>query len=80
VAPARVIAALPLGGRVKMDPWNAKLTMLQAKPAGMVAEREEMSFEVTPFILYLTRNTDSTVNPKHVAASTDAETRPVAYP
>jgi hypothetical protein len=56
VAPATVIAALPLGGRVKMDPWNASIAMLQTKPVGTVAEREKMPFEVTPFILYLTRH------------------------
>jgi hypothetical protein len=49
------IVALPLGGRVKMDPWSDKLEMLKAKPVGTVAEREKMPFEVTPFMLYLTR-------------------------
>ena len=29
--------------------------MLKSKPVGTVAEREKMPFEVTPFILYLTR-------------------------
>ena len=52
---------LPLGGRIKMDPWSDKLEMLKAKPVGTVAEREKMPFEVTPFMLYLTReiNTNS---------------------
>jgi hypothetical protein len=49
------IVALPLGGRIKMDPWSDKLEMLKAKPVGTVAEREKMPFEVTPFMLYLTR-------------------------
>jgi hypothetical protein len=58
--PSQVVA-LPLGGRVKMDPWSDKLEMLKAKPVGTVAEREKMPFEVTPFMLYLTRevNTNS---------------------
>ena len=58
------IVALPLGGRIKMDPWGDKLEMLKAKPAGAMAEREKMPFEVTPFMLYLTReinNTTSTI-------------------
>ena len=44
-----------------MDPWSDKLEMLKAKPVGTVAEREKMPFEVTPFMLYLTRlaNTNS---------------------
>jgi len=49
------IAALPLGGRVKVDPWSDKLEMMKSKPVGAVAESEQMPFEVTPFILYLTR-------------------------
>ena len=49
------IAALPIGGRVKMDPWNDKLDLLKSKPVGAVAEREKMPFEVTPFMPYLTR-------------------------
>jgi hypothetical protein len=54
-----VIAALPLGGRIKLDPWSDQLEMIKAKPVGAVAEREKMPFEITPFILYLTRETGS---------------------
>jgi len=64
------IAALPLGGRVKIDPWNDKLELIKSKPVGTVAEREKMPFEVTPFMPYLTRyGADAT---KPVAASTSA--------
>jgi hypothetical protein len=52
---AQKIAALPIGGRVKMDPWNDKLEMIKSKPIGTIAEREKMPFEVTPFMPYLTR-------------------------
>jgi len=55
----KVLAALPLGGRIKMDPWNDELTMLKAKPVNIVAEREKMPFEVTPFVIYLTREQSS---------------------
>ena len=51
-----IFAALPLGGRLKFDPWNDQVELLKAKPVGMVAEREKMPFEITPFILYLTRD------------------------
>jgi Peptidase family M48 len=62
------IAALPLGGRVKIDPWNDRLDLIKAKPVGVVAEREKMHFEITPFMPYLTRyGTEAT---KPVAAST----------
>jgi len=63
------IAALPLGGRVKIDPWNDKLELMKSKPVGAVAEREKMPFEVTPFMPYLTRYGGDT---KPVAASATA--------
>jgi hypothetical protein len=49
------IVALPIGGRVKMGPWNDKLNLIKSKPTGAVAEREKMSFEITAFMPYLTR-------------------------
>jgi hypothetical protein len=45
---ANVIAALPLGGRIKVDPWNDQLRMLKSKPVGVVAESEKIPFEVAP--------------------------------
>ena len=59
-----------------MDPWSDKLEMLKAKPVGTVAEREKMPFEVTPFMLYLTReiNTNSSVVPGAVSADSKAAT------
>jgi len=72
-ASATPVVALPLGGRVKMDPWSDKLEMLKAKPVGTVAEREKMPFEVTPFMLYLTRevNTNSGLLPSAVSADSN---------
>jgi len=51
----QIIVALPIGGRVKLDPWNDKLDLIKSKPVGAVAEREKMPFEVTPFMPYLMR-------------------------
>jgi Peptidase family M48 len=56
---ANVIVALPLGGRIKVDPWNDQLRLLKSKPVGTVAETEKMPFEVTPFFFYLTRQGDN---------------------
>jgi hypothetical protein len=64
---AQKIAALPIGGRVKMDPWSDKLEMIKSKPVGTIAEREKMPFEVTPFMPYLTRYGSEAAKP--VAAS-----------
>src|SRR5437870_8772203 len=63
----QMIAALPIGGRVKVDPWNDKLEMIKSKPVGTVAEREKMPFEVTPFMPYLTRYGSEATKP--IAAS-----------
>jgi hypothetical protein len=52
---ANQIVALPLGGRVKLDPWDDTLDLLKSKPVGSITEREKMPFEITPFVLYLTR-------------------------
>src|SRR5579863_91243 len=54
---ANQIIALPLGGRIKLDPWDDKLEMMKTKPVGTVSEREKMPFEITPFMPYLTRET-----------------------
>ena len=49
------IAALPLGARVKVDPWSDAAQLTKAKPVSLVSAREKMPFEVTPLFPYLTR-------------------------
>jgi len=49
------IAALPIGARVKVDPWTDRLELVKAKPVALLSPREKMPFEVTPFMPYLTR-------------------------
>lgn len=49
------IAALPLGGRIKMDPWSDQVELAKAKPVALASAREKMPFEITPFFPYLTR-------------------------
>ena len=48
------LSALPLGGRIKLDPWTDRIEMVKAKPVALLSEREKMPFEVTPFEPYLT--------------------------
>ncbi len=75
---ADVIAALPLGGRIKVDPWNDELRMLKSKPVGTMAESEKVPFEVTPFVIYLTRQGEhsSAEAASTVAAKADSEPKP----
>lgn len=49
------IAALPLGARLKVDPWSNRLEMMKSKPVAGLAARDKMPFEVTPFVPHLTR-------------------------
>jgi hypothetical protein len=49
------VAALPLGGRVRVDPWNDQLELIKTKPVAITAASEKMPFEVTPFFPFLTR-------------------------
>jgi hypothetical protein len=70
------IAALPLGGRVKIDPWNDKLELIKSKPVGTVAEREKMPFEITPFMPYLTRYGSDSTKPVAASAATPQTVKP----
>ncbi len=49
------IAALPLGGRVKLNAWDDKVDMVKAQPVAITSARDKMPFEVTPFFPRLTR-------------------------
>jgi hypothetical protein len=52
--------------------------MLKAKPVGTVAEREKMPFEVTPFMLYLTREVNANSSAAMPSGPTTADTKAVA--
>jgi len=69
----QMIAALPIGGRVKLDVWYDRLELIKSKPIGTVAEREKMPFEVTPFMPYLTRYNADSSKP---ANASSADTKP----
>jgi hypothetical protein len=49
------IAALPLGGRVKMDPWTDQVELAKTRPVPLALSREKMPFEITPFFPHLMR-------------------------
>jgi len=66
------IAALPLGGRIKVDPWSSQATLAKSKPVALLSAREKMPFEVTPVFPYLTRA--SAQGSEKVASTTPAPT------
>jgi hypothetical protein len=49
------ISALPIGARLKLDPWSDHVELVKAKPVPLLSVREKMPFEVTPFMPFLTR-------------------------
>jgi hypothetical protein len=50
------MAALPLGGRVKLNPWNDHVELMKTMPVGITSARQKMPLEVTPFSPWLTRS------------------------
>ena len=49
------IAALPLGGRIRLDPWSDQIELEKSQPVTLALAREKMPFEITPFFPHLTR-------------------------
>jgi hypothetical protein len=49
------VAALPLGGRVRVDPWTNQLELIKTKPVAITTAADKMPFEVTPFFPFLIR-------------------------
>jgi hypothetical protein len=49
------IAALPLGSRIRLNPWTDSIELVKTRPLSLLSPREKMPFEVTPFVLHLTR-------------------------
>ena len=61
------IAALPLGGRIRVDPWSDQVELSKAKQVALTSAREKMEFEITPFFPHLSRLSES---PDKVALTT----------
>ena len=76
------VSALPLGGRVKVDPWNDRLELIKTKPVSITAVSDKLPFEVTPFFLFLTRYGTAAPDKATPAASsaTPPSTAPTAAP
>ncbi|MBI1740513.1 MAG: M48 family metalloprotease [Acidobacteriales bacterium] len=72
------IAALPLGGRVKVDPWNNRLELIKTKPVALNSPAEKMPFEVTPFFPFLTRLGTATPTTATPATTTPGTATPSA--
>ena len=75
------IAALPLGGRVKLNPWDDRVEIVKAQPVAITSARDKMPFEVTPFFPRLSRyNVTGTPAATTAAAPTATATTAEASP
>ena len=66
------IAALPLGSRLKINPWDDKVFPLNVKSVPFLNARDKMPFEVTPIYFRLARYAE----PEPPAATPDTGTAP----
>ncbi len=49
------LAALPLGSRVRLEPWANRTYLMKTRAVALLSSREKMPFEVAPVNLRLTR-------------------------
>src|SRR5580658_3774762 len=68
------VAALPLGGRVEINPWDDRAEMVKTAPVAITSARDKMPFEVTPFYPRLARYGAS--NPSAAPATAAANSTP----
>jgi Peptidase family M48 len=65
------IAALPMGGRVKLNAWTDRVELTKSAPVAITSARDKMPFEVTPFFPRLSRmNSDANVGNATAASNT----------
>jgi hypothetical protein len=63
------IAALPMGGRVKLNAWTNRVELAKTAPVAITSARDKMPFEVTPFFPRLSRLTSDAVPGTTTAAA-----------
>src|SRR5579864_4941709 len=66
------IAALPMGGRVKLNPWTDRVELTKSAPVAITSARDKMPFEVTPFFPRLSRLTSDANTGNATSASNTA--------
>jgi len=59
------MGALPMGSRIKINPWNDGISLMKTHQVAPISPREKIPFEVTPIDLYLTRYVESAAGGQH---------------
>ena len=49
------VAASPLGGRLKLNPWDDRVELVRSSPVVITSARDKIPFELTPFTPHLSR-------------------------
>ncbi|MBV9670197.1 MAG: M48 family metalloprotease [Acidobacteriales bacterium] len=70
------ISALPLGSRITVNPWSDQLRLLKTQTMALSSAKEKMPFQVTPFMVYLTREGQGQNAPPAQQPSGSASTQP----
>jgi hypothetical protein len=73
VTNVKQIAALPLGSRLRIDPWNDTVERLNSQPVAVLSPSDKMPFEVTP-IFFRLRSYGNTTQVASGAASPSSGT------
>lgn len=66
ISDIKQIAALPLGSRLRVDPWNDTVEQMNAQPVAVLSPSDKMPFELTPIFFRL--HSYGYVAPKPVSA------------
>ncbi len=72
------IAALPLGGRVKVNPWTGDVELMKSNRVALLSPREKLEFQITPLMPYLVRYDARPADAAQDAASRPRETATAA--
>jgi hypothetical protein len=64
VKDVKQIAALPLGGRIKLNAWSDQLSIKKTPSVRLMSAREKMPFQITPIFPYLTRQGQTAAGPQ----------------
>jgi hypothetical protein len=74
------VPALPLGGRIKVDPWSDQAELVKSPSVPLASAREKMIFEVTPVFPHLAR--EAAIGAANIPPQSPAQpgARPAATP
>jgi hypothetical protein len=76
------ISALPLGSRIRMDPWSDRLHSIKVTSPDRFNAADKLPFQITPFEIHLTREDKAETAAAPAVPAAQAETQaaaPVAH-